>query len=95
MKSVFCKTCNKSTGHKRKLGVGTVLALVLTLGSWLLVIPFYPIRCIVCGTDPNPTETIMWLAFVVVGFLLETYYGTFINWSAVFQSVGAFFTGLG
>ena len=45
----YCPNCGKETGHKRFLGIGTVIAVFLTLGLWLLVIPFYPIRCIHCG----------------------------------------------
>ncbi len=46
-----CSNCNKETGHKRALGWGTCFAFLLTGGLWLLAIPFYPKRCIVCGCE--------------------------------------------
>lgn len=45
----FCESCQRVTGHKRALGWGTFFAAVLTGGVWLLAIPVYPKRCIVCG----------------------------------------------
>ena len=51
MKILYCSTCGKRTGHKRALGVGTFVALVCSLGWWLLALPFYPMRCIICGND--------------------------------------------
>jgi hypothetical protein len=44
-----CMSCGKVTGHKRRFGVGTIIALVFTLGWWVLVLPLYPKRCVVCG----------------------------------------------
>jgi len=46
----YCSRCEKETGHKRALGVGTIIMVCLTLGLWLLIIPVYPTRCIHCGT---------------------------------------------
>jgi len=45
-----CNNCGRRTGFKRALGFGTLFMVVLTAGLWLLVIPFYPARCVVCGT---------------------------------------------
>jgi hypothetical protein len=45
----YCANCGKETGHKRAIGWGTFFAVVLTGGLWLLAIPFYPKRCIICG----------------------------------------------
>ena len=47
---VHCECCNRNTGHKRALGFGTFFAVALTFGFWLLVLPFYPRRCVACGT---------------------------------------------
>jgi hypothetical protein len=49
MKMTHCDNCGKSTGHKRALGFGTLFMVLLTGGLWLIAIPFYPVRCIVCG----------------------------------------------
>lgn len=49
MELIFCPNCQKLTGFKRALGFGTLFATVLTAGLWLLAIPFYPKRCMVCG----------------------------------------------
>lgn len=53
MQMMSCPNCNKLTGFKRALGFGTFFAVVMTAGLWLLVIPFYPQRCIVCGLSHN------------------------------------------
>lgn len=47
----YCPSCHRETGHKRALGWGTFFAAILTWGFWLLILPFYPKRCIVCGTQ--------------------------------------------
>lgn len=47
----YCPDCEKSTGHKRALGFGTFFMVIITGGLWLLTIPFYPSRCIVCGSQ--------------------------------------------
>lgn len=49
MKMILCRNCQKLTGYKRALGFGTFFAVVITGGLWLLAIPFYPKRCVVCG----------------------------------------------
>lgn len=51
MQMSFCQNCEKQTGHKRAVGAGTVLGAVVTGGFSLLATPFYPLRCIVCGSD--------------------------------------------
>lgn len=53
MKMSFCPTCGKETGHQRKLGFGTLFAVIITLGWWLLALPFYPKRCLICGDLPS------------------------------------------
>jgi len=44
-----CKGCDRKTGHKRSLGMGTLIMLFLTGGLWLFMIFLYPSRCIICG----------------------------------------------
>jgi hypothetical protein len=58
----YCKNCGRETGHKRALGWGTFFAVILTFGLWFLIIPFYPLRCIICGqtvgTPPSERLTV-------------------------------------
>jgi len=49
MEYSYCKNCGKMTGHKRHLGWGTFFGSVVTLGTSLAAVPFYPKRCIICG----------------------------------------------
>lgn len=49
MEMIFCPNCGKLSGFKRALGFGTLFMVVITFGLWLLIIPFYPARCINCG----------------------------------------------
>lgn len=46
-----CMNCRQSRGFKRNLGWGTFFAVAITFGFWLFAIPFYPSRCIRCGSD--------------------------------------------
>lgn len=56
--SLYCHQCKKYTAHKRMVGMGTFIAILATMGFWLLAIPFYPKRCYACGTKMgfNPDE---------------------------------------
>jgi hypothetical protein len=45
----YCPTCQKETGHQRRLGWGTFFGALFTFGISLFFIPFYPKRCVVCG----------------------------------------------
>ena len=49
MELIYCPNCGKRSGFKRALGFGTFFVVLITLGLWLLAIPFYPARCINCG----------------------------------------------
>ena len=49
MQMIQCPNCARLTGFKRALGFGTFFMVLLTAGLWLLVIPFYPARCITCS----------------------------------------------
>ncbi len=51
MQMSFCKNCNGNRGFKRSLGVGTIFMILLTGGFGLLALPFYPKRCITCGSE--------------------------------------------
>jgi hypothetical protein len=58
MEMIFCPNCGKLTGYKRALGFGTFFAVLLTAGIWLLALPFYPKRCIICGLGKS--ESVPW-----------------------------------
>lgn len=51
MISHYCKYCNKVTGFKRNIGMGTLIGGLVTLGISLLAIPLYPLRCVACGNE--------------------------------------------
>jgi hypothetical protein len=57
MQMIQCPNCGKLTGFKRALGFGTFFMVLLTCGLWLLVIPFYPARCINCGLTRGSAVT--------------------------------------
>jgi hypothetical protein len=48
-----CPNCRRRSGFKRSLGWGTFFMVILTCGFWLLLIPFYPSRCICCGISQS------------------------------------------
>jgi TonB family protein len=67
MQMIQCPNCGKLSGFKRALGFGTLFMVVLTAGLWLLVIPFYPARCINCGlTRSSATKHSFLLPVLVV-----------------------------
>src|SRR5208282_3111972 len=57
MQMIQCPNCGRLTGFKRALGFGTFFMVILTAGLWLLVIPFYPARCINCGLTRGTAVT--------------------------------------
>lgn len=75
MEMISCRNCGKLRGHKRTIGVGTFLAVILTFGFWLFIIPCYPKRCINCGfrkSDSVPwyqTWRLPGLAFLVIAVI--------------------------
>lgn len=80
MKFEYCSNCKQKTGFKRSLGFGTFFAVLLTGGFWILAIPFYPTRCISCGSargGAEPTEIsgsrILWLFLTIIGVLMMLY----------------------
>lgn len=56
MEYSFCPNCGKDTGHKRAIGMGTLLGGACTLGMSILAVPFYPKRCIVCGRKSSEQD---------------------------------------
>ena len=48
----YCFDCKRPAVVRRRIGVISVLASILTFGLWyVLVIPFYKKRCFICGGD--------------------------------------------
>ena len=48
----YCFDCKRPAMVKRRIGLVSVLATILTLGLWyVLVVPFYKKRCFICGGD--------------------------------------------
>jgi len=43
-----CNLCDRQVDAKRKIGIGTFILFFITLGWWILVIPFYSKRCPIC-----------------------------------------------
>lgn len=57
MASVYCALCDRPVEGSRRIGIGTVVAAVLTAGISLLFVPFYPKRCSICrSTAITPTN---------------------------------------
>ncbi len=51
-KTVYCCLCNRPVQARRKIGIGTLILVLITGGLWLFAIPFYRKRCPICeGTD--------------------------------------------
>ncbi|MBF0487522.1 MAG: hypothetical protein HQK98_05115 [Nitrospirae bacterium] len=67
----LCMNCGQQRGFKRSLGVGTIIALLLTAGFWLLALPFYPKRCISCGgTASSSTSNKAGILLIILVFLI-------------------------
>ncbi len=61
MKRQPCETCKTPRPFKRALGWGTFFAVLLTGGFWLLLVPFYRLRCATCGAPYHPSRSeFMW-----------------------------------
>lgn len=56
MENLYCPNCQKQTGFKRAFGIGTLLACIITGGLWIIALPFYPVRCSVCGGITRPSQ---------------------------------------
>ena len=59
MRFLYCENCEKKTGYKRRYSWRTYLAVGVTFGLWLLVMPFYSLRCIDCGDDRYIPDNIL------------------------------------
>ncbi|MBD2816352.1 SHOCT domain-containing protein [Xenorhabdus sp. Flor] len=44
----YCSVCEKNVDAKRKIGIGTLIAVLFTAFFWILLIPFYSKRCPIC-----------------------------------------------
>jgi len=44
----YCNVCKRETNLKRHFGIGTLIGVFVTLGWWILVMPFYKKRCVFC-----------------------------------------------
>jgi hypothetical protein len=76
MQISHCANCGKSTGHKRNIGIGTLLGALVTCGFSLLAVPFYPKRCILCGvTEGSRAQQ-------------PAFQSTAFGWRATFKFVG-------
>ena len=73
MQRYYCENCEQVTGHKRVIGAGTLIAALLTGGLSLAALPWYPLRCVLCGsTEPWPlsfTYLVMACAFGLLSLL--------------------------
>ena len=48
----FCDLCERNVEAKRKIGVGSLILVLVTAGFWIFVLPFYQKRCPICtGTQ--------------------------------------------
>lgn len=45
----WCDLCKRNVEPKRKIGAGSLIAVLVTFGWWILAIPFYKKRCPICG----------------------------------------------
>jgi len=48
MAQKYCNLCQRDVEAKRQIGIGTLILTVITGGAWILLIPFYSIRCCIC-----------------------------------------------
>ena len=48
-----CPHCTQRMGFKRNIGVGSLIAVLVTFGWWLWALIFYPVRCVRCGYCPR------------------------------------------
>lgn len=45
----YCELCQRNVEAKRKFGIGTLIAVLVTMGFWILVLPLYMKRCPICS----------------------------------------------
>lgn len=44
----YCSVCEKNVDAKRNIGIGSLIGIIVTMGFWLIAIPFYGKRCPLC-----------------------------------------------
>ncbi|QHJ84958.1 MAG: hypothetical protein [Bacteriophage sp.] len=44
----YCTLCQRNVTPRRKIGIGTFIAVIFTGFAWILFIPFYRKRCPLC-----------------------------------------------
>lgn len=44
----YCHVCERKVTLRRRFGVGTWLMVLVSWGTWLLVLPLYRKRCVFC-----------------------------------------------
>ena len=44
----YCEHCKKEVNARRKIGIGTLILVLLTAFLWIVIIPFYQKRCPIC-----------------------------------------------
>ncbi|KKK47246.1 hypothetical protein LCGC14_3157140 [marine sediment metagenome] len=44
----FCALCERNVEVKRKIGIGSLILILITAGFWILALPFYSKRCPIC-----------------------------------------------
>jgi hypothetical protein len=53
MRRDYCDDCRATRPFQPAFGWGTFFAVLVTLGGWLVALPFYPLRCRACGRPWN------------------------------------------
>ena len=79
MKVGYCENCGKHVGHKRSLGFGTLFGAIFTGGLSLAAIPFYPPRCIMCGSRlrgyfPKSSLVLLIMIYILAAGVLWMHY---------------------
>ena len=49
----YCNFCDQNVEASRKIGVGTLLLCLCTVGLAIFLIPFYSKRCNICGNGTS------------------------------------------
>jgi hypothetical protein len=53
-----CRACDRKVAFRRHYGAGTAVLFLATAGLWLLAMPFYPVRCHICGGPPDRAKAL-------------------------------------
>jgi len=60
MVTAYCVSCGRVTGFKRHTTILTLVMVACTFLCWLVIIPFYPKRCKVCGSRKQSGQRSRW-----------------------------------